>query len=161
MKSVLASFIEGAEGQESAAGAGAGVSASGSGAGVSGKAAKEGKEGTGEGRELGELLLAGCNDWENTTAKAPNGLEGLHRIDLGSKVYICVLHMCVTYVCYICVIHMCVTCVPYVLHMCTYVCAGVCAGVYAGVCADVWCVTYAPVRGLRCTIHSIYIEMYT
>jgi len=35
---------------------------------------------------LGELLLAGCNDWENTTAKAPNGLEGLHRIDLGSKV---------------------------------------------------------------------------
>ena len=34
----------------------------------------------------GQLLLAGCNDWDNATAKTPNGLPTVHRVDLGSEV---------------------------------------------------------------------------
>jgi len=34
----------------------------------------------------GQLLLSGCNDWDNATAKTPNGLPTIHRVNLGSEV---------------------------------------------------------------------------
>jgi alpha-tubulin suppressor-like RCC1 family protein len=70
MKSILASFIE--ESKES------GVTS-----GEKGEPEVSSEPTRGH---LGDMLLAGCNDWENTTAKAPNGLEGLYRVELGSKV---------------------------------------------------------------------------
>ena len=37
----------------------------------------------------GNLLLACCNDWDNTTSKKPEGLESPHLLDLGCPVSKC------------------------------------------------------------------------
>lgn len=34
----------------------------------------------------GQMLLSGCNDWENSTSKSPAGLDKPHRVDLGAEV---------------------------------------------------------------------------
>lgn len=37
----------------------------------------------------GTLLIAGCHDWENSTSKTAQGLDGPHIIDLGCPVFKC------------------------------------------------------------------------
>lgn len=35
---------------------------------------------------FGQMMLSGCNDWENSTSKSPAGLDKPHRVDLGGEV---------------------------------------------------------------------------